>query len=243
MRVAICAVALGHWYPRGIARMIDRFHAVMPEMLDHGYSIHAYVNALPNGVKPMVVEGWDYTAYSAKAAAMLHSWSGAHDIVILMDAAFYPTRDILPLVDHIEETGYYLCDNGATVGRWASDDCLKEMRLSRDEAMTITEASSYCVGLNLKHRTSRTFLNEWVNACLNPRIIAGAHNNCNPNTPGVRNPGWISQDPRCLGHRHDQTALSVIAHRLRMDKLTARPLFTAYEADADETTVLANRGM
>jgi len=223
--------------------MIAAFHETMPELLDRDYRITAWVNTLPPGAVTVIgADGFDYTAYCAKPFAMAAAAKTA-DIVILLDAAFYPIRDIQPLVDHIATRGYYFCDNGARVGNWASDACLLEMLLLRDDAMKITEISSYCVGLDMRVPTCRTLLEEWMFAAKSPHIFPGSHTNTSPTTPGVRNAGWISADERCKGHRHDQTALSIIAHRLKMDQLCGRPLFTTYEGSEDHTTVLVNRGL
>ena len=53
----------------------------------------------------------------------------------------------------------------------------------------------------------------------------------------------MSTDQSVKGHRHDQTVLSVLAHRLKMDKLVERPRFTAYAGFETEETVLVNLGL
>ena len=62
-----------------------------------------------------------------------------------------------------------------------------------------------------------------------------------------RNVGFVSDDPRCSGHRQDQSALSLIAHQAGMTNLTPWPRFVAYQAghggNADASTVLMIEGM
>jgi len=189
----ITVVALGGWYPRGAARLIEKFYEV-----SHGYMIVPWINALPPEAPANVVRnGRDYTGYCAKPFALRALRDYGADIGILLDAAFYPIRSINPLVDHITQYGYYLCENGYNVGEWCQDSSLEPLGITREEAFRIPEVSSYCVGLNFH---------------------------------------WVK------GHRHDQTALSVIAYRLGFDKRIARPKFTAYCGTETKETVLVNRG-
>ncbi len=237
--VKIAVVGIGGWYPRGVARLIDRFH-------EHsfGFEIQAWVNTLPPGApKSVTEENWDYTGYCAKPFALraLRD-SGAH-IGILMDAAFYPIQKIHPLADHIAQAGYYLCANGFNVGEWCQDAALEPLGITREESFGIPEASSYCVGLNFTKDEPNRCLDRW---CASWQTFPGPHTNpgrasADPGFP-KRNPGWCSDDPRVNGHRHDQTALSVIAHKLGMNKLLPRPLFTTYAGQETEDTVLVNQG-
>ncbi len=234
MKAVICCVAIGSWYPRGLARLVNEFHAT-----DNGHTIQAWVNTIPPGAPHMaLVDDYDYVGYCAKPFALAHAMQQA-DVAILMDAAFFPIRSIHPLIAHIVARGHYLCDNGNLVGEWSSDAALDYFGMMREEAMGVREASSYCVGLSnvgLGHRDrNRLLVKQW---CDSWRSFPGPH------TAGDRgrNPGFVSHDPRVKGHRHDQTALSIIAHRLGMTELTQRPEFTAYDGSQDERTVLVNRG-
>jgi hypothetical protein len=249
MNIAICTVALGGWYPRGAARMIQEFHRVSP-----GYNITAYVDTLPEGSPSNVIEGgYDYTAYCAKPFALMRAAAAGAGVAILLDAAFYPIRSIAPLVDHIAQHGYYFCKNGFRVGEWSSDRCLERMGCTREDAFTMDEISSYCVGLNLADGRCIELVQRWCGFAQDRLTIPGPHTNslCGVDVAasmgwkpgGGRNPGPSSKDPRVKGHRHDQTVLSILAHRMGMRELTERPKFTAYLGSETEETVLVNQGM
>lgn len=231
MKVSICSVAIGGWYPRGVARMIQEFERVSP-----GFEIRAWVNAVPPCAQRSVVEnGYDYTAYCAKPFALMDALQAGADIAILLDAAFYPIRRIHPLVEWIAQTGYYFCRNGGNVGEWSSDRALNSMGMTREEAFTVEEITSYCVGLNFHYGQSIELLQRWCGYAADRITIPGPHG-------GNRNPGFVSNDSRVKGHRHDQTALSVIAHRMGMRNLVDRPIFTSYRGHESEKTVLVNWG-
>lgn len=236
MKVTICTVALSGWYPAGAARMIQEFARVSP-----GYEIQAHVNTLPFGAPAGVIEdGVDYTAYCAKPFALAAARMAGADIAILLDAAFFPIRNIHPLVDHIAQKGYYLCNNGYKVGEWCSDRAMERMGETRERLMGMTECSSYAVGLNFADGRCTELLHRWCGYASDRLTFAGPHTNLMENG---RNRGYVSSDLRVRGHRHDQTTLSILAHRLAMTQFVERPRFTTYAGSETDETVLVNRGM
>ena len=236
MNVIVACVALGGWYGKGVARLINEFARVSP-----GYQIQAHVNVLPFGAPAGVVEaGYDYTGYCAKPFALLQARTAGADIAILVDAAFFPIRDIGPLVDYIAQKGYYLCRNGNQVGDWASDRCLERMGVARKDAFAMEEISSYCVGLNFADGRCVELLHRWCGYASDRLTFPGPHTG---QMHEGRNRGLVSVDRRVKGHRHDQTALSIVAHRLGMHELCNRPRFTAYAGSETGETVLVNQGL
>lgn len=236
-KVILATVAMGHWYPRGVERMLREFERVSP-----GYQILPFIDMLPSGAPlEMRDENWDYTGYSAKPFALNAAMDYGADIGILLDASFYPIRPIQPLVDHIAAVGYYFCDNGFNVGQWCNDAILERHGVSRDDALGWPDLSSYCVGLDFRENRSRIALRMWCEDSLAGAFV-GPHTNVGVHALG-RNVGWCSNDPRCRGHRHDQASLSLIAYRLGMTNFCSRPRFTAYKGSEDESTCLIAEGM
>lgn len=235
--VIIATVALGHWYPKGAERMLKEFERVSP-----GYKLWPFIDVIPSGAPlDMKRDGWDYTGYSSKPFALKATMDMGADIGILMDASFYPIRPIAPLVDHIAATGYYFCANGYNVGEWANDAILERYGVTRDEALTWPDLSSYCVGLDFRENRSRVALHMWCEDSLAGAFI-GPHTNIGVHALG-RNVGWCSNDPRCRGFRQDQSSLSMVAYKLGMTDFTPRPILTAYKGHEDERTVLICEGM
>lgn len=235
MNAIIASVGWKHWYARGVQRLIAEFARVSP-----GYQILSFVDILPPGAPgKMATPQWDYTGYSAKPFALKAAMDAGADIGILMDASLYPIRPIRPMVDHIAEVGYYFCDNGWTVGEWANDAILARYDLTREEALAWPDLSSYCVGLDFRREECRTALRMWCEDSTAGAFV-GPHTNIGHQG---RNVEWCSNDPRCRGHRHDQSSLSIIAHRLGMKQFVPRPILTAYRGSEDERTVLCAEGM
>lgn len=213
-----------------------------------GYELQAWVDKLPPGAPEGIAEdGWDYTAYCAKPFALKAALDSGADVAILLDAAFYPIRPIEPLVHHIAQVGYYLCDNGARLGEWCSDRALALAEIDRWQAMGVCEVSSYCVGVSRDDSDcfghGLGMVNSWCDLALQRGVFEGPHTAGLPGEESKRNPGWVSDDPRVRGHRHDQSGLSMAAWWNMCNRRIARPFFTAYDGSQDETTVLVNRGL
>jgi hypothetical protein len=248
MKVAIVTLALGHQYPRGVARMIQSF-----EQHSSGYELQAWVNVLPPGApERVIVDGFDYSAYCAKPFAMKAAVDAGAEIVLWLDASVHAIAPIQPLIEHISATGYYMAPTGFNIGEWASDACLEGFRLERGGWMDKPECASGIVGLDLRRRvvgkdgSPRELLNQW---CENWRYFPGHHSNVHAadKKHHYKNFGHVSLDARCSGHRHDQTVLSVLCHQLGFTNFVPWPKFVAYKAGygghANETTCLLIEGV
>lgn len=239
MKVVICTVAYLGWYRRGVARMIQEFERVSP-----GYEIQAWVNTLPPGTPEIVHGKVTYTGYAAKPWALKHAMESA-DVALLIDASVYPIRHIEPLLDFIYGHGYYLAPAGFTIGEWTNDEMLEQAGLTRDEALKIPDVASGIVGLKNSLQT-QFLVDRWCEMTRWPSFGAPHSNSEAADTRHhYRNVGFVSNDPRCSGHRQDQSALSIIAHQMGLKDLTPWPRFVAYQAagNADESTVLQIAGM
>ena len=243
MKVIVSCVAIGGWYPRGAERLRESLKKYAP-----GVELQAWIDEYPPGAPGAhFVNGWDYGPYMAKPFAVLHALRTQDcDIVIQIDAAFYATRDIQPLVDYIAKNGYYACNNGAIMGEWTSDAALHKMNITRETSFVIPEITTYAIGLNRRNAKSIMFARLWADAARNYGAFAGPHTAGSPFAEGVRNSGFVSNDSRVKGFRHDQTWASYFMWKLGMDGIN-RPLFTAYKAGfgdlPNETTVFENEGM
>lgn len=238
MNIAICTIAIGQWYPKGAARMMEAFLNITP-----GYFVKVWTDAYPPGTPDNMVENqFNYRPYAAKPFALLEAMSSGADVAILLDASFYPIRSIEPLVEHIVRTGYFLCRNGFSIGEWTSDHCLAAFLLNRDQAMLMPDCSSYCVGIDCRGAWARRLVEEWGRRSTR-ETICGAHTNFMYKSRRSWNAGFVSNERRCRGHRHDQSVLSLVAHELGMLDFVSRPKFTTYKGHETEETVLVCEGM
>lgn len=163
-------------------------------------------------------EIWDYTGYVLKPLALAEI-SKDCGLCLLLDASCVAIKPLDPLWEHIEKHGYYLGESGFTCGQWTSDEMLKHgFNLSRDRVMDWPQPASGIVGLRTSSWRMRHVITEWCNA---RPWFPGPHSNVNAATKAYsyRNEGFVSKDPKCLGHRHDQAALGLITNLLGMTDL------------------------
>lgn len=225
---------MGSWYPVGAARLAREFARLkMP---------YQVIIEKPQPDQAFHEMGYDYTAYISKPRLLAQMMGLKADVKLLLDASFWPIRDIAPLVEHIIDAGYYLCRNGNTVGEWSSQRCLNALNFTRAQAWEIEEVSSYAVGILAASPWGRMLADTWLRWS-RPDTICGAHTNALHPVPGQRNPGVVAHDERVKGHRHDQTVLSLAASFLGCHQLVNRPKFTAYKGTETEETVLVCEGM
>jgi hypothetical protein len=236
--IAITVVAIGSWYPRGVARLINAFAEV-----SDGFEIVCWVNCYPPGAPGKVVRGdQEYGGYAAKPFALKALKDRQVDIGILLDASFWPIRHIQPLVDTIAKDGYFMAPDGFVVGQWMSDAGIRHFGIDREEAMGWPGCLSGCVGLDFRRENSRLLVDEWAASW---PTFPGHHSNDRAagNAFSYRNVGPVSTDPRVLGHRQDQSALAVIARKYGMTDYTRPRLFSYGLAAANDDTVLVCEGI
>lgn len=155
--------------------------------------------------------------YAFKIFAIQDAFQRGYERVLWMDIVYMPQTSIQPLWDAVARDGWYIPPQGdAVLGNWCSDACLGLFGLTRDQAMVIPLVFSGLVGLDLDHRTGQRIWDLWKIA-YEQGAFQGPHKN-EPGEPmhewGHKLAGHCSDDPRCMGHRHDESALSAILHRM-----------------------------
>jgi hypothetical protein len=173
-------------------------------------------------------ESWprhDEVPWGFKVYLLEEARKNGYESAIWIDAAGVAVRSIEPIISIMKKRGVFAFSRmSASVGEWSSNLALKALDLSREEAFRIPELSGFCIGVQFDHPKGKEFLDEWKKyadqktAFLGveaPYTIADSMSNKN---------GSLAEDPRVLGHRHDQTVASVIVHRLSVP-LTDRYIF------------------
>jgi len=171
------------------------------------------------------------TPYAFKAFALEAARIQGADLVLWADAAVVPIRSLDPLWDLIERQGYWFSRNGFQNGQWCSDAALPLLGITREESFQQEHVVATTFGLDLRSEIGTTFASEYLRLAQNGSFRG----------PWRNDHGEASTDPRVTGHRHDQTAASVIAHRLGME-LTNPPQWFAYRGGETQETVLVADG-
>jgi hypothetical protein len=158
--------------------------------------------------------------YQFKVYAIEKARQMGYDVVLYCDSSLFAIKDVMPVINYVIEKGYLMEYCGFNAGQFSTDLCLSEFNLTRDEAMNIPLHSAGFTGLNFQNELATNFFDEWLISAKEENSFLGDWNN---------NEKKCSLDERCLGHRHDQTTASIIAHKLGMERIN--PTFMQYTHD------------
>lgn len=220
MRRAILNVST-HLYVRGQWRLVTACQRFAPDA-----ERLFWTNRFPPGSPDHFTN-----PYAFKAYAIAEAQRRGIDLVLWADASIVIVKPLDSLWARIEKDGYWISRNGWKNGEWCSDEALSCLFVTRDEAMEQEHVVATSFGLNLKSATGAAIADEYMRFAKN-----GAFRG-----PWDNAAGQASSDPRVRGHRHDQTALSAIAHRMGLS-LTSPPAPIAYAGGETDETLLVVDG-
>lgn len=207
--------------------------------------------------------------YAFKAYALKQVADQGATTLLWCDACIVPVKPLEPLFERIERDGYWIGNNGYTNYEWTADAAYPDLftpnlmlsfqveraarkleeisgnELAREVNRTIPHVVATAFGISTAHPTGRAILDEYYRLASTTKVFCGPWwNELHPDCPGHhegndRFARFSRADVR--GHRHDQTALSVIAWRTGC-QLTNSPDIFSYKGGEDERTVLVADG-
>lgn len=196
--------------------------------------------------------------YAFKAYA-LHQAAASYDVLLWADACIRPIRSMEPLWERIERDGYWFSHNGWSNYEWTADSAYADLfggwytplpgflqyESAAETNRTIPHVVATTFGVNIKHSKGKAFLDEYFRLASETKAFCGPWwNEKSPHCPGHHE--GASRFGNCgpsdvRGHRHDQTAASVIAWRLGFE-LTNPPDIFSYVDGQSESTILVADG-
>lgn len=215
MKECVINFAKGGWYERGQERLRHSLREVgfAGDLLFH--RDEAQIGAPPHSLCP----------YGFKPYALFHAVQLGYTHVLWSDASVWAIRNIQPMFEHIDRHGWMFFLNTCT-GNWTSDACLEAFGVTREESMGIPMLMGICMGFNMTHPLTQKFLEQWLAHANNGKSFPGSWTNKN---------GEVSKDPRVYGHRHDQSAASIIAHQLGMQLIVPHETYFEYYRNPQNT--------
>ncbi len=206
----------------------------------------------------------DSVPYGFKPHALMHAAmddapTGPADLLLWCDAAILPIRSLEPLWEKIEREGAWIHNGGWLNAQWCADSWYENCfpGVPREEARAINKDIPHVVattfGLNVKSELGASILKEYYRLASETKAFCGPWWNSNGEREDYRKHQGAAPcgPPSTLGHRHDQSCLSIIAHRHGV-KLTEgadifdysrrRPDGTLHLSDHDERTILLADG-
>jgi hypothetical protein len=171
--------------------------------------------------------------YAFKVHACLEAVRMGYQRLLWVDSVCWFTRGPGNLLRHVLDKGHLLFHGGDRVGQWCSDRVAAEAALDREELMRIPLVGGSVYAFDFANAKTRVFFAEWAEWCRKGRF-AGFAINDQADVMSVRRglgdrpTGFVSTDPRVHGHKHDETAASVIASDLGMELTPVGQWFDGY---------------
>lgn len=222
MSKAIVSVAVGSHYPR----IQDRLKA---SLAGFDGDLHFWRDEWPPSSPPHSSQ-----PYAFKLYAIHHASGAGADLVIWADAAIEFIKPPARLFEIIEQQGYMFYHLGWDCSQWSTDVSLPKLGVTRDEAQSMKMLCANFWGIDLRTPVAREIMT-YMDARAQDDTFIGPWRNdpdADPASAMSSTPrGFCSKDARCLGHRHDQTALSVIVAKLGLTVFEAPTFFAYHDAN------------
>ncbi len=195
MKSCVINFSKGAWYGAGQRRLVEslkgRFDGDVLTFTDE-----AQVGAPTHQKAP----------YAFKPFALQHAVEKGYDLVLWCDSSVWAIKPIQPVFDHLSIAGHLFFYN-CNAGNWCSDACLQSFGITRDQAFQIPMLMGLCMGWDMRTAKCQNFLKRWLEKATDGVTFPGSWTNKN---------NEVSRDSGVYGHRHDQSASSIIAHQLGM---------------------------
>lgn len=222
MSHAIVTCGVGSWYEQGVARL-ER------SLIYHGFAGSLYMN---KGVYPPGSPTHQEVPYAFKLAAIDQARKDGHDQVLWLDASAWAIGKVDPIFHRIETEGHYFWTSGYQCHEWCNDRSLAYFGVTREEARSIEMLYALCIGLDFRNDRTKAFFDQWAKAM----------------GDGIFNGSWKREEgdleaPEYRGHRHDQSAASLIAHKLGMEIDMTHTIAHLYEPNMPPTVALTFQGI
>ena len=189
-----------NWFVKGQCRLKETFRR-------HGYNGDFL---LFNSEQELGCPPHSEAPYAFKAYALKLAQDKGYHYVLWVDSSVYAVKSVQLAFVRIERDGYLFLNGGWNTGQWCSDAALETLGITREDSFGYPHMMACVMGLDLHESTAQHFLQRYYELANDGVTFKGAWTNKNHE---------VSDDERVLGHRHDQTAASVIATKLGM-KLT-----------------------
>jgi len=142
--------------------------------------------------------------YYMKIAAFEEAIRQGFTHILWCDSSIFAVENPVKMFDIIDEQGFWFFSSGYNMAQSANDTALAAAGMSRDEAETVNEWASGCVGVNLNNPNGKAIYERWKEL-MDAGISKGSRLHDNQ-----------SKDKRFLFHRQDQTCLSLAIWELKL---------------------------
>lgn len=197
--VAVVTFANGT-YTRYIPQFKHYIQSTNPLIPHYVFTDFAEIDSPPHNENP----------YAFKWYAIETVRKMGYRFVLWCDSVLKSVTPVEQLLPEIAERGVYLAEDGWKTGQFANDRALEYFGVTRDEAMNISSIWACFMGFDFANPRTHEYFAKLKAAC-DAGIFRGRHWNTEHTE---------SQDPRCKGHRHDQTCAELISYQMKIPRGT-----------------------
>ena len=207
----IVSFAKGGSYPKAMARLKTSLIDVGSNAVTHFYTDESQVGAPTHREAP----------YAFKVLAIEKALGEGYRNVLWVDSSVWAVKPLGSLWKHIDHYGNIFFDCGYQTSQWSSDASLKSFGITRDKAEDIRMLMACCFGLSNSAESTTKWVAAMKEKAFDGVTFKGSWKNDN---------NEVSSDPRCSGHRHDQTAASIICYNLKINLIDGKSTFFTYDS-------------
>jgi hypothetical protein len=183
--------------------------------------------------------------YAFKAFALDVARQRGFRYVLWADSSIKVLRPLEPLWDLIEAQGYWISKNYSwNNGEWTWPTAYGDLGIAPEDNWRIPQVIATSFGLDLQHPKGLGFFEEYLRLAKTRAFCGPWFNRRHPDYAHhnfAEYPSGDCENTQIRGHRHDQTAASLIAHRLGMT-LTDPPKWIEYPPKETAETILSVDG-
>lgn len=170
--------------------------------------------------------------YNFKVYAFRQAIMKGYKVILWLDASFYAIADPMPIMDYINERGVYLFKSGYPLSATATDKLINHVGENRNNLVDVPEFASGAVGLNIDNPNGKLLFRSWEEY-MAMGLFSGnrVHDYAD------------SADPIFKFSRQDQSALSMITHKIGIKTAGEDKNWVSYYPTETKDTIFFIKGI
>lgn len=191
----IVSLGVGHDFERGIDRLQN--------LIEHNVKIPFF------GYKqyPALSPTHEISPFAFKFYCIQECLQKGFTNILWLDSSVIIKNNLQSVFNTMKNIGYFFVANSHSAGQYCHDRALETLQISREESFQYHSLQGTNFGLNFNFDICKNFLHKMLELSNDGVTFPGPHNNTN---------NLASKDTRVSGHRHEQTAMSIIAIKMGM---------------------------
>lgn len=224
LKVKPCIVSCGTGsrYGAGVDRLESslRYHGYLGDIM--------FWKTLPDGCPKHEGDG----QYNFKVFCLNEAAKRGHRVLLWLDSSLYAIRDIMDIFDYIIDKGLFFFRSGYPLSATATDKLLAFAEETREDLTQTNEQATGVIGINLDHPAGEAFMAEW-GLYMKAGMFGGNR---------VKDKA-DSEHPLFQFSRQDQSAASMILHKMGIDEIGHEKRWISYYPQQEETTMFFVKGL